>query len=184
MTVSACPPVTPPVHGVVTINTTDWRAAYPEFTGLTDAQITAAFNNATLVVSNSCKSLVRDANKRETLLYLLTAHCAFLRFGSNDGAGKVVPAPGVVGRVNNAHEGSVSVSVDYPKVTNAQAWFVQTQWGALFWQSTAKYRTMVYIPPPTGLCGGCGLSVGSCLCGEGLGPTGTGLGYGYNGGTA
>jgi len=184
MTVVGCPPSSPPVHGVVVLNTADWRVNYPEFTGLTDAQITAAFNNATLVVSNSCRSLICDAAKREQLLYLLTAHCAFLRFGSNDGAGKVVPAPGVVGRISSAHEGSVSASVEYAKVTNPQAWFVQTQWGALFWNATAKYRTMRYVPPPVGLCGGCGMAAGACVCGEGLGPTGTGYGYGYNGGTA
>ncbi len=185
MTIAACPPNTPPLHGVVVFSFAEWIVDFPEFAGVTMAQGQAAFNSATRIMSNSCRSLIRDAVKRQGLIYLLTAHVCFLRFGSNDGAGNVVPAPGVVGRVAQGHEGSVSVSAEYASnVPQAMAYFIQTKWGAEYWQATAKYRTMRYVPPPFGCCGQCGGVLGSCGCGAGtFGPTGSGW-PGYNGGTS
>jgi hypothetical protein len=177
MTVGPCPPDTQPQHGVVVLSLTDWRALYPEFAGLSDVQITAAFNGATLHMSNSCRSIVCDAAKREVLLYLLTAHVAFLRFGKNDGAGNVTPAPGVVGRISGAHEGSVSVQVQLDGNNQTRAWYAQTQYGLEFWDATARYRTFRYVPPVVR----CACGTVPCICGT-LGPTGSG--WGYNGGTA
>lgn len=183
MSVVACPPNTPPVHGVVQFVLAEWTAAYPEFAGITQLQGQAAFNDATLLMSNSCRSLIRDANKRQLLLYLLTCHVCFLRFGSNDGAGNVVPAPGVVGRIASATEGSVSAQVQVEGTNQNRAYFVQTKWGFQFWQATARYRTMRYALPPMQSCSGCGSPAGMCTCGAGLGPVGTGW-PGYNGGSS
>jgi Protein of unknown function (DUF4054) len=185
MTIAACPPNTPPPHGVVVFNFADWIVDYPEFAGITQAKGQAAFNQATLVMANSCRSLIRDAAKREQLLYLLTAHVCFLRFGSNDGAGAITPAPGVVGRISSAHEGSVSVSTSLDGNNQNRAWFAQTQWGLSYWTATAKYRTMRYVPPPLQCCSGCGGLLGNCSCGigAGIGPVGTGW-PGYNGGSS
>jgi len=184
MTIAACPPNTPPQHGVVIFNFTEWATSFPEFAGIAAGSAQAAFNDATLVMSNSCRSLVRDAARRQQLLYLLTAHCCFLRFGSNDGAGNVTPAPGIVGRIANATEGSVSVGAQYSSaVGQSEAYFIQTKWGALYWQTTARYRTMRYIPPPATCCGSCGGPLGMCACGSGIGPVGTGF-PGYNGGSS
>jgi hypothetical protein len=33
-------------------------------------------------------------------------------------------------------------------VVYGQAYYLQTQWGAMYWQATARFRTMRYIPAP------------------------------------
>lgn len=143
MTIAACPPSSPVVHGVVVFVPADFKQAYTEFATVADARLTENFNIATLQMNNSCRSRVMDAAKRETLLNLLTAHITALRDGVNS-----QPPAGVVGRVSSATEGSVSVSADMGTMVYGQAYYMQTQWGALYWQSTAPYRTMVYVPAP------------------------------------
>lgn len=185
MAVSPCPPNTPPVHGVVSFVFGEWVAQCPEFAGISPAQGLAAFMDAEMLLNNSCRSQVRDANKRQYWLYLLTAHCCFLRFGSNDGAGRVTPAPGIVGRISDAHEGSVGVTAswDASSVPQGQAYYIQTTWGALYWQQTARYRTFRFAAAPATMCGACGGPLGMCSCGMGIGPVGTGF-PGYNGGSS
>lgn len=145
----------------------------------------SAFNSATLLLANTCRSLVRNATKRQQLLYLLTCHVCFLRYGKNDGTVKgTVEAPGIVGRINQASEGSVSVSAEYANnVPLTAAYFQQTPWGAEYWAATAKYRTFHYAPPPQSCCTACGGPLGACGCFAGIGPVGTGF-PGYNGGSA
>lgn len=139
---------TPPVHGVVTFDPAVFVQYYPEFTGLTNGVMMRAFNHATLQLDNSCGSLVQDANKREILLGLLTAHILFLNNGTNDGAGNINPPSGVVGRLAAATEGSVSLNAEWDAPPNAtQAYLIQTKYGAEFWTATAKYRTMRYVLP-------------------------------------
>lgn len=139
---------TPPVHGVVTFDPAVFVTYYPEFAGLTNGVMTRAFNHATLQLDNSCGSLVRDANKREILLGLLTAHILFLNNGTNDSAGNVNPPSGVVGRIAAATEGSVSLASEWDAPPNAnQAYLIQTKYGAEFWTATSKYRTMRYVNP-------------------------------------
>jgi Protein of unknown function (DUF4054) len=150
MPVIPCPSPPPqPVHGIVQFDAPEFVAVWPEFTGLTNGQMSNAFNLATLVLNNSCRSRVGDANTRLTLLYMLTAHVLFLVSGTNDGAGTIVPPPGVVGRIAQAAEGSVSVAAEYSsEVSQSEAWFIQTKYGAMFWQATAQYRTMHYVGAP------------------------------------
>jgi hypothetical protein len=57
------------------------------------------------------------------------------------------PPSGLVGRISNASEGSVSVGVAYPEVAGAE-WFNQTRYGAMFWQATKQYRMAQYFPGP------------------------------------
>lgn len=142
MTVSACPPSTPITRGIVVFVPGDFKVAFPEFATVADAALTLNFGAAELFLNNTCGSLVQDAYLREKLLNYLTAHITQLRNGING-----QPAGGVVGRISDATEGSDSVSVEFPTLPN-QAWFVQTQWGALFWAATARYRTFRYVPPP------------------------------------
>ena len=109
---------------------------------------------------------VRDANERLILLYKVTAHVLLLNAGTNDGNGNVTTPQGIVGRIDSATEGSVNVSAQYNSViTESEAFFIQTQYGAQFWQMTAPYRTALYIPPPA------------------FGPNGPGLEafFGFNG---
>lgn len=151
MPVIPCPTPCPPiVRGIVEFSAPEFVASWPEFTGLTNAAMQNAFNLATFLLNNSCASLVQDANRRLVLLYLLTAHVAFLNSGTNDGAGNVTTAPGIVGRIDTAAEGSVSVGASYSsEVGQSEAFFIQTKYGAQFWQMTAQYRTMHYIGPPS-----------------------------------
>lgn len=163
MPVVPCPSPAAPVKGVVVFDPTAFKTAFPEFATLTDGVLTANFGLAQLQLNNSCGSRVCDANQRETLLDLLTAHITQLRNGING-----LPPQGIVGRVSDATEGSVSVGADMGTQVYGQAYYSQTQFGALYWTSTARYRTMRYIPPPP-----------VCADFAGLGPPG---GFWPNGG--
>jgi len=93
---------------------------------------------------------VFNAVLRESLLNLLTAHVAKLNYGTNDGAGNVSPPQGIVGRINGATEGQVTVSAEMVATAN-NAFYLQTQYGAIFWTATARFRTAIYVSPlPTG----------------------------------
>lgn len=130
------------MHGVVTFDPIAFKAAYPEFATIPDAALNANFGFAQLQLNNSCRSAVKDASVRETLLNLVVAHITQLRNGTVNGS-----ATGVVGRVSYAMEGSVMASVDMGSIVLGQAYWMQTQWGALFWSSTAIYRAFRYISP-------------------------------------
>ena len=148
MSIGACTTQTP-TPGVVVFNLTEFTTLFPEFAAVNGAIAQAMFNIATLNLSNCCSSSVSDPTVRQTLLYLLTAHIIYLfvpgAWNNNE------PRNGLVGAITSATQGSVSVSVDFPKTPNS-AWFVQTQYGATFWSTTAVLRTMRYTPPPN-TCG-------------------------------
>ena len=151
MPVQPCPPSpAPTVRGIVAFNAAEFKAMFPSFATVADGLLQADFDIATIFLNNSCCSIVRDGNTRLKLLYLVTAHIAALIQGEN---GK--PPSGIVGRVDSATEGSVSVSAEYAKdMSMSEAYFSQTQYGAMFWQGTATFRSMHYIPPPASACVG------------------------------
>lgn len=128
---------------VVVFDPAAFKLAYPQFAAVSDAALTNYFNLATLYLSNDDCSVVQDIPKRTTLLWLLTAHIAFL-----SGALNPAGTPGLVGRVSSATEGSVSVSVDFPSNPNG-AWFQQSSWGAMYWQAVLPYRSFRYRARPT-----------------------------------
>lgn len=175
MAIAPCPPNTPVVHGVVVFEPEVFKTKFPAFATVSNEALLMNFDSATLQLSNSCCSRVRDAAKRERLLNLLTAHITALFNGVNG-----VPPTGVVGRIAGAHEGSVSAQIGWDaRVQQSQAWYLQTQWGALYWQSTLPYRTMMYVPPPRPSCSPFGFGG----WGPGFGPIGNGN-CGNNGGSA
>ena len=58
---------------------------------------------------------------------------------------------GAVGMLSDASEGSVSTSFSYPSDQGAlQAWFGQSQWGAMLYQMLAPSRQGHYVPGPGG----------------------------------
>jgi hypothetical protein len=59
----------------------------------------------------------------------------------------VAPSP-LVGRLNHASEGSVSVGTDLGGIPGTAQWWVQTKYGFAYYQATAEYRTMRYRPGP------------------------------------
>ncbi len=100
------------------------------------------FQLATLQLNNSVASVVQDAPTRAYLLNLLVAHITQLTYGIDGQA-----PTGVVGRISAANQGSVSVQTEFATKSEAAAYYVQTQWGATYWQSTAVYRTARYVVP-------------------------------------
>ncbi|RYY79936.1 MAG: DUF4054 domain-containing protein [Moraxellaceae bacterium] len=120
----------------VTFNPELFKQRYPEFAGVSGELLGLYFDESTLIVSNTDRSRVKDEKERRILLWLLVAHKAQLASNKQGG---------LVGRIASASEGSVSVSTDMGPVTNTQAWYIQTQYGAEYWNATAKYRTMQYI---------------------------------------
>jgi Protein of unknown function (DUF4054) len=128
--------------GIVAFDPAAFQAAYPSFASVSGAALTSNFGLATLYLNNSYCSVVQDAPTRAQLLNLATAHITALLNGVNG-----QPPSGVVGRISNATQGSVSVQMEYKTNSEAAAFWQQTQWGAAFWAATAVYRTMRYVRP-------------------------------------
>lgn len=124
-----------------------FSALFPELAngGVTEQVALSLFGVAGLLLDNSDCSIVSDVTVRGTLLNYVVAHLAALS-GYPLAAGASGPAPsGVVGRISSATEGSVSVTSDYGAVRNSQAYWIQTAYGATFWQLMAPFRTMRYV---------------------------------------
>ena len=120
-----------------------FKVRYPEFTSVSDPMLTACFTEATLYLSNADNSPVQDIPRRTLFLNMLTAHIAWIggRLNADN-----MPKP--VGRISNAGEGSVSAGFEY-LAPGTQAWFVQSQYGAAFWQATSLLRSFRYVARPT-----------------------------------
>ncbi len=121
---------------VVTFNYANWIARYPEFAQVSSATAAMYFNEATLYHRNDGGGPVADANTQQTLLNMLTAHIADLNSPDDEGN----PSSPLVGKISNASEGSVNVTVAYD-ATNPEQWFAQTKYGAAYWAATSQFRT-------------------------------------------
>ena len=132
--------------GIVSFNYNEWLIQYPEFGYVSSAQAQFYFNRATLYCDNTPASPITDLFQRTVLLNMATAHVAKL-FAAPAGQ-----APGgIVGRINSASQGSVSVQAAYREPTSdLEAWFNQTSYGAAFWAATTPFRTGFYVPAPPG----------------------------------
>lgn len=135
---------------IATFDADAFKVTYPQWSGLPNPQLQDYFDIATLYWRNDGTSPAKTVAIQSMLLNLLTAHITQLSAGV-DGKG----ASAVVGRINSASEGSVSVGADYP-ATASNAWFLQTPFGASFWQATAAYRMLTYMPGPTRFGNGLG----------------------------
>lgn len=140
---------TPPV----VFNYATFIALFPEMAGLSSAQAQAYFLQAGLYFANTTANPAFCDGNMEMLMYLVTAHIAMLR-APKDANGFVsstgTAASPLVGRINSASEGSVSVGVELKGGGSpSEEFFTQTQYGIDFWQATAQYRTMRYAAQPT-----------------------------------
>jgi hypothetical protein len=145
VTIGPCQDQTPSI-GCVEFVPANFITYYPEFAAVSTGALTNNFNRASLILNRCCGSKVRDANVRQILLGLLTAHVTALTNGVNG-----APPQGVVGRVSSATEGSVSVDTDLglaPTASATKAYLQQTQYGLEFLASTAQYRSAVYAAGP------------------------------------
>lgn len=131
----------------VTLDIPRFRAWYPRFGNVTNDALEPLFELACMGFDNSDFSLESNLDKRERLLYLLLAHLAYGRYGDADGHG----GGGAVGRIGSATEGSVSVSFDMGAgLPFDTVWYMQSEYGQLFWQLTKPYRLFAYFPGETG----------------------------------
>lgn len=124
-----------------------WTAMFPYLNGVPEVTANGFFTVAELLFANDDCSPIADPDKRLVYLNYIVAHLARLA-GYPVGAGGSAAPDGMVGRVSSATEGTVSIGADYGKVRESQAWWIQTQEGATFWQMTAPFRTARYIAPP------------------------------------
>lgn len=124
------------MDGVVVFDPAEFRALYPSITA-TDLQLEMYFAMAETFLDNTPCSVVKNEESRKRMLYLLVAHIATL-------TGMAEKGNPVVGRISSATEGTVSVSLDYGTMGNNERWYLQTPWGAMYWQLTKKYRSAVY----------------------------------------
>jgi hypothetical protein len=126
---------------IVSFDPTAFKIRYPAFAGVADAMLTACFNDAGFYLSNSDGSPVQDVGRRERLLWMVTAHIAYL-----GGALSADGLPRPVGIMTSATEGSVSIGIAAPTATPGSGeWFKQTQWGAQFWQATTALRGFRWV---------------------------------------
>lgn len=123
--------------GVVEFDIDEFRKMYPKITS-TDMQLEGFFLEAEMFFNNTHRSCVKDLKKRKILLYMVVAHLATLQ--SQIDAGNMI-----VGRISSASEDVVSVSSEYGTLGKNEKFWLQTPYGAKFWQLTAQYRTSLYI---------------------------------------
>lgn len=121
-----------------------WLAIYPEFAPTVSApQAQEYFNLATSIHRNDGGGPVNTAAQQLSLLNMLTAHISAMFAAPAAGQ----QASGIVGRINSASQGSVSVQAAYSNnVSEQMAFFVQTKYGAMYWIASAPFRTARYVP--------------------------------------
>ncbi|MDR3534021.1 MAG: DUF4054 domain-containing protein [Rhodopila sp.] len=133
--------------GTVAFDYAFWQAQYPQLAAsVPPAQALGFWAQAGLYLDNTGCSPIVDATpygKRAIILYMITSHIAALFATINGNA----PSP-LVGRINSASEGSVSVQTDVGDLPGSAQWFAQTPYGFAAWQAMAPYRTALYIAPP------------------------------------
>lgn len=147
---------TPPV----TFDNAKWIAGFPEFANVGSPLGTTYFRRATFLCGNEpCSPVSSVPGMLEDLLYLLTSHIAWLnapRDANGNPAATGQPASPIVGRIDQATEGSVSVHADMGDAnagSPSQAWYMQTKYGAEYWAATAGVRTGHYVALPTVVVG-------------------------------
>ena len=154
--------------GPVTFSYATWIAMFPLFSPLTQEQGLAYFNLATLICANTSTNPINRDGNLAALLYLLTCHFAWLncpKDASGNPAATGSPPSGLVGRISNATEGSVSVTTEWNAGSSSdlEAFLTQTEWGASYWAMTAQYRTARYLARPTRVVNGIGFGFGRGL---------------------
>ena len=139
----------------VTFVFADWVGQFGEFANVSPTAAQGWFNRASILCDPSINNPASGTpGMVTTLLYLLTAHIAWLnapRDANGNPAATGQPASPIVGRINTASEGSVSVGADMGDATAgspSQAWYMTTKYGAEYWYDTAGFRTAGYVPPP------------------------------------
>jgi Protein of unknown function (DUF4054) len=135
--------------GIVAFDWAYFSTRFPECAAPGLAMLTTIFTEAALYCDNSPTSPVADASvggQRYLFLHLITAHLAALSFGTTGKNGQ--PATPLVGRINSATEGSVTVQTELKVPDGTPQFWAQTKYGIMFWTAASGYRQMFYIPGP------------------------------------
>jgi hypothetical protein len=129
---------------VVAFSYPNWTVLFPQFGNVNEAQVTGpVLTVAQQYCRNDGGGPVNDCGVQTQMLNLMVAHVAQLLYGST-----TQPVSPLVGRISGATEGTVSVSTEFP-TTPSSAWFLQTQYGAMYWQMILPYRLGRYRPKIT-----------------------------------
>lgn len=126
---------------LASFNYQGWVDIYPEFTDtVTPDQANLLFTYAQVFLDNTGAGVVQDLTTLTVFFNLIVAHLGQIQYGSSKR-----PATGQVGRIGSAGEGSVSVSFDFENGAGTQKFWSQTEYGAMYWAMTARYRCFKYI---------------------------------------
>jgi len=136
--------------GSVAFNWTYFYTRYPELASIGLALAQLYFNEAALYCDNSSSSPVADANvggQRYLFLHMITAHIAQLNMPIATAAGSTPSSP-LVGRINSATEGSVTVQTEFKVPDGTPQFWAQTKYGVAFWVAASQYRQFFYVTGP------------------------------------
>lgn len=129
---------------VVVFQYAGWATRYPELAPwVTEPMAQSYFSEAGLYCDNTTTSPIIDETTRAMLLNMCVAHIAKLSAPINGQA-----PSGLVGRMSNVTEGSVSLSIENNYPPGTVQWWQQTPYGAQFWAATEQYRRMFYVAQP------------------------------------
>jgi len=128
--------------GVAVFNYATWAARFPALGAVVGEPLaTEYFGEAGDYLDNSDDAMIADVAQRLRFLNLIVAHIAVINGASATGAA------GLVGRVSNVSEGSVTIAAELKGFNgDLAAFFAQTPYGVQYWAVTAPYRQMTYIP--------------------------------------
>jgi hypothetical protein len=127
--------------GIVAFSYQTWAARYPALAGkVAEPLAQAYFEEAGMpaLCPNTDTSAISDLKIRALILNMTVAHIAALELRALD-------AP-IVGRINSATEGSVTVQAQIDLPPGSAQWWAQTPYGMQAWMAMAPYRGMQYRP--------------------------------------
>lgn len=138
--------------GIVTFDEAAFLARFPAFAAWASAnpgQLQVRFNEVTAIyINNTNTAYVQDVTERSYLINFAIAHVLTIE-GALTPAEDAAGIASKVGRIGSATEGTVTAQLDMGAVPGTAAWWLQTQYGATYWNATAKYRTFRYGRAPS-----------------------------------
>ena len=112
----------------MTFDVEKFRAVYPQFASLSDAQLEFMWQNALIISGVEGDTRVPEGQK-ENLLFMLVCHLATLA------------TRGTAGAMTSAKQGEVQVTyASLPARSDDADWFNLTPCGSAYWQAIKRYR--------------------------------------------
>ena len=112
----------------MTFDVEKFRAVYPQFASLSDAQLEFMWENALIISGIEGDTRIPEGQK-ENLLFMLVCHLATLA------------TRGTAGAMTSAKQGEVQVTyASVPSRSDDADWFNLTPCGSAYWQAIKRYR--------------------------------------------